>query len=319
MDALSLVHQLNQRYRAEFDRAEQLQDQLQAIQGSRLWPWFARVQKLAGWCRSRLSSSRIKPERTPSHDLNDGNWSTPFIPQSVHKLTANDVSIVIPFRDQLDLLERCVLPLHRTVPEAELVLVDNGSAEASTKSFLHRCRINKQATVVHLDEPFNFSRLCNVGAAVVHREMLLFLNNDVLATQPGWIEPMLELAGDPRVGIVGATLLYPDRTLQHVGLAPLGPAQTWIHPYRGEPETYLGKQHELRHVRSVPAVTGACLLIRRALFESLGGFDPRYSTIFNDVDLCLRAKAQGWEIVVTPFARLWHFESLSRGYTREAA
>jgi GT2 family glycosyltransferase len=242
-----------------------------------------------------------------------------FQPQQVTTFSPSNVSIVIPFRDQVELLERCVLPLYHTVHDAELILVDNGSQENRTKSFMHRCRLLHKAQVVHLDEPFNFSRLCNAGAAVSHREFLLFLNNDVLTEQPAWLEAMLECAGDPRVGIVGATLLYPDRTIQHAGLFPTGPGKAWEHPYRNEPETHPGKDNELRHIRTVPAVTGACLLIRRSIFETVDGFDPRFPVTMNDVDLCQRVKAQGWEVTITPFARLVHFESLSRGYQREVA
>lgn len=314
-----LIHQLNQRYRVEFDRAESLHAELQSIQGSRLWPWFARIRRLGRWFRSNLKTNKSTNALSTDSSLAHEQWAQPFKPQVLRQLTPADVSIVIPFRDQVELLERCVLPLYRTVPQSELVLVDNGSIKTGSRDFMDRCRSKHQATVVRLEEPFNFSRLCNAGAAVAHRDYLLFLNNDVLAVQPSWLEAMLEVAGDPRVGIVGATLLYPDRTLQHAGIAPLGPSQTWIHPYRGEPESHPGKYQELRQIRTVPAVTGACLLIRRDLFNTVGGFDLRYPVIFNDVDLCQRVKAQGWEVVVTPFARLWHFESLTRGYQQEVA
>lgn len=318
LDVNALIHQLNQRYRVEFDRAEQMQAELRTIQGSRLWPWFVRIRNLARWFR-RSSSTPAPHSPITSGDPGSHSWSKVFQPQVTRQLTPHDVSIIIPFRDQVDLLESCVVPLYRTVPDVELVLVDNGSTEPRTRNFLHKCRVQHKATIVHLDEPFNFSRLCNAGAAVVHRDTLLFLNNDVQAIHPGWLEAMLELAGDPRVGIIGATLLYPDRTLQHVGLAPIGPSETWIHPYRGEPETYPGPRQELRQVRTVPAVTGACLMIQRDLFEKAGGFDPRHAVVFNDVDLCQRVIAQGWEVVITPFARLLHFESLSRGYQQEVA
>lgn len=316
MDIDALIHQLNQRYRVEFDRAESLHAELHSYQGSRLWPWFVRLRQLGQWCRAFLPARGVPGPISLTTKVEP--WQL-FQPQPSITLAHNKVSIIIPFRDQVELLERCVLPLHRTVPDVELILVDNGSTEHKTKSFIHRCRLNHGAKVIHLDVPFNFSRLCNAGAAVASRELLLFMNNDVLGAQPAWLDAMLECAADPQVGIVGATLLYPDRTLQHVGMSPTGPGETWVHPYRHEPEGHPGQDNELRHIRTVGAVTGACLLIRRSIFEAVDGFDPRFAVTMNDVDLCRRVKNHGFEVVITPFARLWHYESISRGYQREAA
>ncbi|HQR42044.1 MAG TPA: glycosyltransferase family 2 protein [Gemmatales bacterium] len=311
MDVDEIIHQLNQRYRSEFDRAEALKAELNDIQHSRWWPWFLRMRRLSSWVRGVTPASVSQaPTSIPV---------TSFIPQAQQAWSANDVSIIIPFRDQWELLDRCISSLQRTASRAELILVDNGSTENKTKNLMHRCQVNYKAQVVHQDEPFNFSRLCNAGAAVAHRPLLLFLNNDVMATQPAWLDALLEVAADDRVGITGATLLYPDRTIQHAGLEPTGPGESWIHPYRYEGESHPGKDGELRRIRTVPAVTGACLLIRRKLFEKLHGFDPQYAVTMNDVDLCQRVKALGKEVVITPFARLVHFESLSRGYQREAA
>lgn len=317
MENDSLIHDLNQRYRLEFDRAESLQSELNDIKNSRWWPWFSRLRGLS----SKLRSQPVirMPEAPAVTTSTSVSMAEPFQLQTERTCSTSQVSIVIPFRDQCELLERCVLPLHRTVPKAELVLVDNGSEQKQTKNFLHRCRISHGAQIVHLDEPFNFSKLCNAGAAVVHRDILLFLNNDVMAMQPAWLEAMLEVVSDPRVGVVGATLLYPDRTIQHAGLAPTGPNGNWVHPYRHQADSHAGHQSELRRIRSVPAVTGACLMIRRKLFEELQGFDHRYPVTMNDVDLCERVRQRGLQVVITPFARLWHFESLSRGYAREAA
>jgi GT2 family glycosyltransferase len=311
----TLIHHLNQRYRAEFDRAEALAAKLHDIEQSRWWPWFQRMRRLSGWARGAT------PLPTPTTDpsLPMPLPHAVFTPRLDHAWTASDVSIIIPFRDQAELLQRCVASLHRTVPKAELVLVDNGSVEFKTKNLLHRCRDSYHAQVVNCDEPFNFARLCNAGAAVSHRQLLLFLNNDVIATQPRWLEAMLELANDSRVGITGATLLYPDRTIQHAGITPTGPAGTWEHPYRHESESHSGLEGELRRIRTVPAVTGACLLIHRKLFEKVGGFDPCHAVIMNDVDLCERVKQLGLEVTITPFARLVHFESISRGYSHEVA
>ena len=311
MDVDAIIHQLNQRYRAEFDRAEALAAKLHDIEHSRWWPWFQRMRRLSSWV------SGATPSTDPSIPV--PLPTSIFVPRLDHAWSSADVSIIIPFRDQWQLLERCVASLHRTAPRAELILVDNGSIDQKTKNLLHRCRVNYQAQIVNLDEPFNFARLCNAGAALSHRPLLLFLNNDVMATQPCWLDALLEVAGDDRVGITGATLLYPDRTIQHVGLAPTGPDGAWEHPYRHESESHSGIEGELRRIRTVPAVTGACLLLRRKLFEKVGGFDPRHAVTMNDVDLCNRVQQLGKLVAITPFARLVHFESLSRGYSHEAA
>ncbi len=317
----NLIHQLNQRYRDEFDRAEQLQAELNAIRGSRLWPWYERLRSfLRRWKKPGPIRAGQQPQsmNTPALAQRDSGFEI-FDPQPQLPFSQQDVSIIIPFRDQFELLQRCVQPLRRTVHDAQVILVDNESQEHCTKAFLDAWQSRRQGLVVHVHEPFNFPRLCNAGAAVAQGKVLLFLNNDVLAAQPNWLESMMEVIADPRIGIVGATLLYPDRTIQHAGLMPSGPGGQWEHPYRYCPETHLGKHGELRRIRTVPAVTGACLMIRKDVFAAIGGFDDRFAVTGNDVDLCQRVQEKGLLVAITPFARLWHFESLSRGYRREAA
>lgn len=313
----TLVHELNQRYKHEFDRAERYQDELKSIHGSRWWPLFQGLTRLTSNLKKCVNrkESPVEPPVEPSGQLP----FTSFSPRTDQIYTADDVSIIIPFRDQPELLERCVLPLYRTVPRAELILVDNGSAEHRTHKFIETCTLNHNVKVVREDQPFNYSTLCNTGATASTRSVLLFLNNDVMAMQPAWLEAMLEVICDQRAGIAGATLLYPDRTIQHAGLFPSGPQGEWIHVHRHQPDHYPGENHELRRIRSVPAVTGACLMITRYLFYSVGGFDPAYPITYNDVNLCERVRQTGKQVVITPFARLWHFESLSRGYQREVA
>jgi GT2 family glycosyltransferase len=313
-DTADLVHDLNQRYRREFDRAERLQAELQDLQRSRFWPWFRRLRRFTGWTRSLLR--RSKPSTLPTTPR---AWYQLFEPASTNSYSPRQVTVIIPFRDQLDLLTGCLRALKKTAPEVDVVLVDNGSLEPRTRIFLNDWETLGLGRVMRQPEPFNFARLCNAGSQLATTDLLLFLNNDVTASEPGWLEAMLAVAADLRVGIVGATLLYPDHTLQHVGLAPTGRAGAWEHPYRFADALHAGADGELGQVRAVPAVTGACLLIRRDLFSTLGGFDERYAITMNDVDLCRRVRDVGREIVVTPHARLIHFESLSRGYRREAA
>src|SRR5262249_55825976 len=156
-----------------------------------------------------------------------------------------------------------------------------------------------RAVVLRRPAPFNFSWLCNEGARAASGDWLLFLNNDTEVINADWIEHLLALAGRPDVGIVGATLVYPDGGIQHAGLHP-GPSGHWSHVHRGEPADLPA----LARPRIVPAVTGACLLIGRGKFGELGGFDESLPVTYSDVDLCIRAGHRGWRTALTPFARL---------------
>jgi O-antigen biosynthesis protein len=220
------------------------------------------------------------------------------------------VSIIIPFRDRVELLQNCLRSLRAsTYRNSEVILVDNGSRERRTQRYLWHLAVRPGVQVMHSPGPFNFSRVCNAGACRATGEYVLFLNNDTEVLAPDWLERLLLLARHPEIGVVGATLLYPDGTIQHAGIFPRSDG-SWTHRYRG-----CSADHgELRRVRSVPAVTGACLLMGRDQFLALGGFDERLPLTFGDVDLCRRVRGRGLLVVVTPHARLLHFESVSRGY-----
>lgn len=299
-----LFHVLNQRYRAEFDRAERLQAELADIHGSKAWRFLA-------WLRSvRRRLSRAKSRPAPGH----ASLGEPLRVQR-HRPEGR-VSIVIPFRDHAQLLTACLRSLWRSsYRRFEVILVDNGSQEPATLRLMARLAERRRVSVLHDPKPFNFARLCNAGAARARGDFLLFLNNDTEALSPDWLEEMLIVAGQPDVGIVGATLVYPDLSIQHAGLAEVG--GQWAHIVRGTSLASPRCPPELRHTRCVPAVTGACLLIARKLFCDLGGFDERYPLTHNDVDLCERVRRRGLHVAITPYAQLLHYESLSRGYQRE--
>ena len=167
-------------------------------------------------------------------------------------------------------------------------------------------------TLVERDEPFNWARLSNIGAARASGELLLFLNDDMHADDRGWLEPLVQLALEPDVGAVGPLLLYPDGTIQHAGIFLVGHGGGAAHLLQGlDPadDLYLDLQHL---TREVSAVTGACLLVRREAFEEVGGFDERFRVSGNDVDLCLRLNASGRRVLWTPQSRLFHEEGRSR-------
>jgi GT2 family glycosyltransferase len=291
-DYRALIHLLNERYRREFVRAERLEALLAPVRAlGMLWALRALGRLRRWWAR-------------PGRLVGESDWAAlPLLPVEPR----GRVSIIIPFRDRKELLDDCLASLRlSTYRNFEVVLVDNGSTEPALLRRLERLEGNRRYQVVRCPGAFNFSRLCNEGAAQATGDHLLFLNNDTCVLTPDWLEQLLCVAGQPRVGVVGATLLYPDGAIQHAGMFRR-PDGVWDHFERG-------RHAELRQVRSVPAVTGACLLIGRALFDEVGGFAEPLPITHNDTDLCRRVRARGLVVAVTPHARLLHYESLSRGH-----
>ena len=223
VDWRRLVHRLNQRYREEFDRAERLQSQLDHIRGSRAW------RILCWWCRIKRW---LWPMREADRFLRESREEfATCIPSQV----SGTVSILIPFRDRVELLRNALAGLRRTsYRKFEIILIDNGSTASRTLRLLNRLQGRRRIRIVKCPGAFNFSRLCNRGAGRARGDYLLFLNNDIEVGEPDWLERMLQVARDPGVGVVGATLLYPDGTLQHAGIFPAASGE-WRHAYRGLP------------------------------------------------------------------------------------
>lgn len=286
----ALIQLLNQRYHREFLRAERLAADLALVQRFRA-TWLCRAYC---WLRAKLHRS----------DIQTGNTTPlPMTPVEIR----GRVSIIIPFRDRFELLRDCLASLRlSTYRDFEIVLVDNGSTEPRLLRLLHRLQDRRRYRILHDPSPFNFSRLCNRGANAASGEWLLFLNNDTSVLTADWLEQMIGAACQPNVGVVGATMFYPDGTIQHDGMYQRADG-VWDHYHRGASQPWA-------EVRQVPAVTAACMLIARPLFEALGGFDEARPVTHNDVDLCKRVQSLGKKVLVTPQARLLHYESLSRGY-----
>ncbi len=214
------------------------------------------------------------------------------------------VSIVIPTRDRLPLLERCLASIERSsYPRREIVIVDNDSAEAGTLRFLDACGHR----VVRSPGAFNFSRLVNGGVRAAAGEHLLLLNNDTEARDPDWIEAMLEHSQLPGVGAVGARLSYPGGRAQHEGVA-VGAGEVFACHLDWRGYLDLGDV-----VREVSAVTAACMMTSAEAWQTAGGFDERFAVGYGDVDYCLRLGKLGHRIIYTPYARLVHVEGGSRG------
>jgi GT2 family glycosyltransferase len=224
------------------------------------------------------------------------------------------VTIVIPTRDRADILSRCVnsVTSRSTYGRYDVLIVDNGSVEAETRSYVDQLRQDSRCSILRVDEPFNFSRLNNLAAAQARGDVLCFLNNDTEVISPDWLEELVSLAIQPDVGAVGAMLYYPDDTVQHAGVI-LGLGGVAAHAHNGLPRGAPGNYGRAALTQALSAVTAACLVVRKALFVDVGGFDEQLAVAYNDVDLCLRLRARGLRNVWTPFAELYHFESASRG------
>jgi GT2 family glycosyltransferase len=223
------------------------------------------------------------------------------------------VSIVIPNRNAAAVLDRCVSGIlegtrYRPI---DLVLVDNRSTDADTIELYRRLTHDGAARIVPFDRPFNFSAACNAGAMAARGGLLLFLNNDVEVLDTDWLDELVRWALRPEIGVAGARLLYPDRLIQHAGVVlGLGLAG---HIFARAAVQSSGIFGSSEWYRNYLAVTGACQMIRRDVFEKLGGFDERFRLSFSDVVLCMEAWKAGYRVVCTPHARLVHHES----YTRE--
>lgn len=226
------------------------------------------------------------------------------------------VSLLIPTRDRLDLTRTCVESiLARTAyPDFEVVIVDNGSVESATLEwFAGVAARDTRVRVLPYAAPFNYSAINNFAVAHATGEIVGLLNNDLEVLHPDWLDEMVSHAVRPEIGCVGAKLLYPDGTLQHAGIV-LGLGGVANHAFYRQPRDTDGYKNRARLVQNYSAVTGACLLVRKALYEQVGGLNERELAIaFNDVDFCLKVRAAGYLNLWTPFAELTHHESASRG------
>jgi len=224
------------------------------------------------------------------------------------------VSIVIPTRDRADLLRACVdsLDRHGCAARMELTVVDNSSVEPATREYFAALARRSATAILAYPGPFNWSAVNKFAARHAWGDCLLFLNNDVEALAPGWLDALVAFASRPEIGVVGGLLLYPNGTVQHAGVV-LGLTGYAGHVFAGRRPDELTPFGRADTIRNCTAVTGACMLMRRRLFEELGGFDERFILCGSDVEICLRARARGLRNVMTPHARLVHRESKTRG------
>lgn len=231
-------------------------------------------------------------------------------------LATPSVTVIVPTRDRVDLLRTCVESvLARTAyPNFELVVVDNGSVQSQTVDYLRELAAREKVRVLDYPHEFNFSAIINRAVAKSSGEIVCMLNNDTEVIGPDWLGELVLHATREEVGAVGCMLYFPGDTIQHAGVIlgiGLGGIAGHAHlNLRRGSNGYLGRAGV---VHNLTAVTGACLAVRRRVFDEVGGMDEGLAVAFNDIDLCLRIDALGYRNVWTPFAELYHHESASRG------
>jgi GT2 family glycosyltransferase len=227
---------------------------------------------------------------------------------------APKVSLIVPTRDRVELLRMCVESvLEKTdYPDYEIVVVDNQSSDQETLAYFDSLASKQNVRVLRYDAPFNYSEINNWAASQCTGDVICLLNNDIEVISGDWLQEMVSLAIRPEVGAVGAMLYYPDDTIQHAGVI-LGMYGVAGHIYGGMPRGYPGHGARALVAQTLSAVTAACLVVRREVYQEVGGLDPQLKVAFNDIDFCLRVRAAGYRNLWTPFAELYHHESASRG------
>ena len=226
------------------------------------------------------------------------------------------VSIVIPNKDHIEDLRRCITSIleKSTYDNYEIIVVENNSTTEEIFDYYKQIQENPNIRVITYEGDFNYSKINNLGVSHAQGDYILLLNNDTQVITLDWIEELLMYAQRGDVGAVGAKLFYEDRTIQHAGVVlGLGQHRTAGHSHYRVSSNNLGYMGRLCYAQNVMAVTGACLMMRKEVFDKLGGLDENFAVSLNDVDLCVRAWKAGYINVFTPFAELYHFESVSRG------
>ena len=226
------------------------------------------------------------------------------------------ISIVIPNKDHVEDLRRCITSIEKksTWKNYEIVVVENNSVEQSIRDYYKELESDPKVKIVTYEGGFNYSRINNVGVKETKGEYLLFLNNDTEVISPDWMEQLLMYAQRKDVGAVGAKLYYADNTIQHAGVViGLGAHRSAGHTHYKMPRQHLGYMGRLCYAQDVTAVTGACLMVKKSIYEEVDGLDESFTISLNDVDLCLKIREKGYLNIFTPFAELYHYESKTRG------
>lgn len=226
------------------------------------------------------------------------------------------ISIVIPNKDCLKLLATCIdsIVKRSTYENYEIIIVENNSETEEIFKFYELISKLDFVRVIRYEEKFNYSRINNVAVKEAKGDYILFLNNDIEIVEPKWMEELLMYAQRKDVGAVGAKLYYPTNIVQHNGIITgVGPDGVAIHSHAGEGINQVGYMGRLYFAQNVNAVTAACMMVRKEKFEEVQGFDEELAVAYNDVDLCLKLRKEGYLNVINPYALAYHYESITRG------
>ncbi|MBQ0001367.1 MAG: glycosyltransferase family 2 protein, partial [Clostridiales bacterium] len=224
------------------------------------------------------------------------------------------VSIIIPNKDQADTLKACLDSIREktTYKNIEILIVENNSTGEEIFRYYKQLSKEPDIRLLRWKREFNYSAINNSAAAKAKGEYLLFLNNDITVITPDWIQEMLGVCMRKEVGAVGAKLIYPDNTIQHAGCV-IGMGDIAGAMFVGMPAERSGYLHKASILQDMSAVTAACLLMKKSVFDEVGGFEEKLAVAFNDMDLCLKVRETGALIVYDPYAQLYHYDSNSRG------
>jgi len=263
-------------------------------------------------------SDAMKRGKIEINDIIDGPWMGSYrICYSI--IGKPKICIIIPNKDSVEILKLCINSIlgKTDYQNYEIAIVDNQSKEKNTFQYYDSLRNSPNIKILNYNKPFNFSALNNFAVSHVNGDYLVFLNNDTEIITPEWLSAMLEHAQREDIGAVGAKLFYPNNTIQHCGvILGLGVGDFYHvagHPYCGHPD-HFGYVGRISIVSNFSAVTGACMMIKKDIFDEIGGFDENLAIAYNDVDLCLKIREKGYFNVYTPYSQLYHYESKSRGY-----
>ena len=226
-----------------------------------------------------------------------------------------EIAIVIPSKNNRSLLETLIDSIfeHTHNMDFSIHIVDNGSDDASTLNYYKTISQNPTISIIKYNEPFNYSEAINLGVSKSSSDLVLLLNDDMQIINEAWLEELAQWAVRPEIGVVGAKLLRANHTIQHAGII-IGLNGFAGHIYLNAPDHYQGLFGSTDWYRDYLAVTGACQMIRREVFNEAGGYDEGYRLAFGDIDFCLRVNQLGYRNIYTPFTRLYHYEGKTRGY-----
>ena len=224
------------------------------------------------------------------------------------------VSVIIPNKDEAPTLRACIDSIREktTYKNYEILIIENNSTSKEIFQYYKELSGQENIRIFNWKKEFNYSAINNYGASKARGEYLLFLNNDVTVITPDWMEEMLGVCQRKEVGAVGVKLLYPDNTIQHAGCV-IGIGGIAGHMFVDMPADRTGYLHKASILQDMSAVTAACMMMKRKAFEEAGGFTEELAVAFNDVDLCLKVRKEGYLIVYDPYAQLYHMESKTRG------